>query len=111
MTSRANFGRRGESVKTSPATNKRDDGAGNEQSDAIRKVLWAAPLIVVLVAVPVIVAKLANHGVGVDFGAKPAAQRGVLDIDWCQAGRAAVEGAARGFAGGAGARGGGTGAR
>ena len=111
MMSRASFGRRGEPVRTSAPASKQNDGPGNAQRDAIRKVLWAAPLIVVLVAVPVIVAKLANHGVGVDCGAKPAAQRGVLDIDWCQAGRAAVEGAARGFAAGAGARSGGAGAR
>jgi hypothetical protein len=109
MMSRASFGRRGEPVRTSAPASKQNDGPGNAQRDAIRKVLWAAPLIAALTAVPVILAKLANHGV--DCGAKPGVERGVFDIDWCQAGRAAVARAARGVAAGAGARGAGTGAR
>ena len=107
---RAEFGRRGEVASgrrieagaTSTAVEKSSSKLSDEQRESIRKVLWATPLIVVLVAVPMILVKLSS---GIDCTQKPAGQRGVFDINWCQAGMAAVQGAARGVSSGAGARG------
>jgi hypothetical protein len=99
MTSRAEFGRRGEAGKTPAAAKTPNSKLTDEQGDAIRKVLWATPLIAVLIVVPVLLTKLP----GLECASKPAGQRGVFDINWCQAGLAGLQGAARGFAG-AGAR-------
>lgn len=110
MTPRAEFGRRGEAAsgrrveagETSRAAEKSSSKLSDEQRDSIRKVLWAAPLIVILVAVPMVLVKLSS---GIDCTQKPAGQRGLFDINWCQAGMAAVQGAARGVSGAPGARG------
>jgi hypothetical protein len=104
MTSRASFGRRGEAGKTPAAPDKPGSRMTEEQRAAIRKVLWATPLIAALIIVPVLLTKLPSLGVSVDCSSKPAAQRGVFDINWCQAGLAAGQGAVRGVAGARGAR-------
>src|SRR5262249_39733434 len=110
MMPRAEFGRRGEAApgrkdkagETSTAAEKSSSKLSDEQRASIRKVLWAAPLILTLVAVPMVLVKLSG---GIDCTQKPAGQRGLFDINWCQAGMAAVQGAARGVSSGAGARG------
>jgi hypothetical protein len=56
-------------------------------------------------------AKFAKSGAGVECSSKPAAQRSLFEINWCQAGLAAVKGAAQGVAIGAGSRNFGAGAR
>ena len=95
------FGRRVEAGETSTAAEKSSSRLSDEQRESLRKVLWATPLIVVLVAVPMILVKLSS---GIDCTQKPAGQRGVFDINWCQAGMAAVQGAARGISGAPAAR-------
>jgi hypothetical protein len=99
MNSRTEFGRRAAAAKA-PAPAPSGAGLSQEQRDAIRKVLWATPLIIVLCVLPVIIAKLSSHGVACN--AKPAAERGLFEIDWCEAGVAAAKGAVQGVAIGAG---------
>jgi hypothetical protein len=99
METQSAFGRRSGTVKT-PLPPGKTSGLSDEQRAAIRKVLWASPLIVVLSALPIILTKLPST----DCGSKPAAERGLFEINWCQAGLAAARGAAQGVAVGAGAR-------
>jgi len=111
MQPKAKFGRRCGVDKPSglPNGNPSDVPSGksmltDEQRDVIRKLLLATPLIAGLIIVPIVLAKLSQRDGGAVCNPKPAAQRALFEIDWCQAGRAALEGAARGVAGGAGAR-------
>ena len=111
MHPKGNFGRRSGVEKPSGLPNgEPSDVPGgksmltDEQRDVIRKLLLATPLIAGLIVVPIVLAKLAQRDGGAVCNPKPAGQRGLFEIDWCQAGKAALEGAARGVAGGAGAR-------
>jgi len=99
MNPRTEFGHRGAPAKV-PAPALSSGGLSQEQRNAIRKVLWAAPLIVVLCALPLIIAKLSSHGVACN--GKPAAERGLFEIDWCEASVAAAKGAVQGIASGGG---------
>jgi hypothetical protein len=98
MESKVTFGRRRATVKAPLLPDSADSRLNSEQRNAIRKVLWASPVIAILVALPIVIAKLPSA----DCRSKPAAERGVFDINWCHAGLAAVRGAAQGVAVGAG---------
>jgi hypothetical protein len=107
MQPRVEFGRRAEralrqrsEASETPAVVKKPNRLSDEQRKSLRIVLWATPLIAVLVAGPILLTKLP----GVDCSQKPPGQRGIFDINWCQAGMAAVQGAARGVSGGYGTR-------
>jgi hypothetical protein len=100
MEAKSGFGRRSGKVAAPVAPDNSGSRLSAEQRDSLRKVLWATPLIFILIGLPIMLAKLP----AADCRSKPAAERGVLDINWCQAGLAAVRGAAQGVAQGAGSR-------
>jgi hypothetical protein len=98
MEAKATFGRRSGKADAPVAPDNSGSRLSAEQRDSLRRVLWATPLIAILIGLPIMLAKLP----GADCRPKPAAERGVFDINWCQAGLAAVRGAAQGVAMGAG---------
>jgi hypothetical protein len=104
MEAKATFGRRSGKAEAPVAQDNSGSGSGSrsrltaEQRASLRTVLWATPLIAILIGLPIMLAKLSDA----DCRSKPAAERGIFDINWCQAGLAAVRGAAQGVAMGAG---------
>jgi hypothetical protein len=102
MEAKSTFGRRSGKVEAPVSPDNSGGRLTAEQRDSlrevVRKVLWATPLIAILIVLPIMLAKLS----AADCRQKPAAERGVFDINWCQAGLAAVRGAAQGVAMGAG---------
>jgi hypothetical protein len=98
MEGKAAFGRRSEKAEAPITPDNTGSRLSAEQRASLRTVLWATPLIAILIGLPIMLSKLP----GADCRPKPAAERGVFDINWCQAGLAAVRGAAQGVAMGAG---------
>jgi hypothetical protein len=102
MEAKATFGRRSGKAEAPVAQDNSGSGSRSrltaEQRASLRTVLWATPLIAILIGLPIMLAKLSDA----DCRSKPAAERGIFDINWCQAGLAAVGGAAQGVAMGAG---------
>jgi hypothetical protein len=116
MSSPASFGRRGPVARPSPIHGNSSPGSGSESPTpaagtrgpnqnvlSLRFVLTVVLGTSVIMGLTLGVVKLANSPQGM-CNSKPPSQRGLLEIDWCQAAAAAVQGAARGVAGGAGAR-------
>src|SRR5580700_9924099 len=83
MQPKAKFGRRCGVDKPSDVPSGKSMLTG-EQRDVIRKLLLATPLIAGLIVVPIVLAKLSQRDGGAVCNPKPAAQRALLEIDWCQ---------------------------
>ena len=113
MNSGAEFGRRSGPAKPSPIKPSTPDAADGNRSDPVRKrslFVWLVllPIGFMLVfgtaAAFLPTGSTSSGSSGFGCRSKPAGARGVFDIDWCQAAAAGLQGAARGVAGGAGAR-------
>jgi hypothetical protein len=110
MNSRTDFGRRRGPLKPSSIKPSTPDANGSTLSDPMRNLIRIVPAIVILLVIAVLMAKLVSEPSGSSgfsgfaCGSKPVGERGVFDIDWCHAAAAGLQGAARGFAAGAGAR-------
>jgi hypothetical protein len=113
------FGRRGMPGATAPvsrATAPVADSARSEQAQLLRSAIKKMLILIpIAVAVPILAAVMIKHAsntsdassgtASTSNGCRSKAAAGsVFDIDWCRAGAAAVQGAVRGVATGAGAR-------
>jgi hypothetical protein len=81
-----------------------DNPGGTSGADPMRKLILIVPLIVIVMGAVFVTVRLINAGAGSSGFQCRSNSGSVFDIDWCRAARAAVEGGARGMAGGAGAR-------
>jgi type IV secretory pathway TrbL component len=113
------FGRRGLPQATNPVSQVAPPAAESARIEQAQQSLSVIKKMLILipigVAIPILMAVMIKPGSGPSDGSSGAASAhnscrskaaagSIFDIDWCKAGAAAVQGAVRGVAGGAGAR-------